>query len=149
MARLVRHRQPKGPEPDMPSLKPPRHISTLQSARKVLGHASRSDIIDGVGYSGHSLDEMQADGLTPTVTNNAIQTGLTGPGNQPNTTVYYDPVNNLSVVVDSQTGIVITVSVIKIINSAPIRIIDRISLTQRCHLSTGVPIVQGLAPLRG
>ena len=37
------------------------------------------------------------------------------------------------------------VSVIKIIDSAPIRIIDRISLTQRCHLSTGVPIVQGLA----
>ena len=30
MARLVRHRQPKGPEPDMPSLNPPRHISTLQ-----------------------------------------------------------------------------------------------------------------------
>ena len=29
MARLVRHRQPKGPVTDMPSLKPPRHISTL------------------------------------------------------------------------------------------------------------------------
>ena len=36
-------------------------------------------------------------------------------------------------------------SVIKIIHSAPIRIIDRISLPQRCHLSIGVPIVQGLA----
>jgi hypothetical protein len=32
MARLVRHRQPKGPEPDMPSLTPPRHISTLREA---------------------------------------------------------------------------------------------------------------------
>ena len=30
MAKLVRHRQPKGPVTDMPSLKPPRHISTLQ-----------------------------------------------------------------------------------------------------------------------
>jgi hypothetical protein len=39
----------------------------------------------------------------------------------------------------------VLVSVIKIIDSAPIRIIDRISLTQRCHLSIGVPIVQGLA----
>ncbi len=37
------------------------------------------------------------------------------------------------------------VSVIKIINSAPIRIIYRISLPQCCHLSVGVPIVQGLA----
>src|ERR1700722_1017522 len=31
-AKLVRHRQPKGPVTDRPSLKPPRHISTLQSA---------------------------------------------------------------------------------------------------------------------
>ena len=38
-----------------------------------------------------------------------------------------------------------SIDVIKIINSAPIRIIDRISLPQRCHLSIGVPIVQGLA----
>ena len=29
MARLVRHRRPKGPVTDRPSLKPPRHISTL------------------------------------------------------------------------------------------------------------------------
>jgi hypothetical protein len=31
-ARLVRHRRPKGPDTDMPSLKPPRHTSTLRSA---------------------------------------------------------------------------------------------------------------------
>jgi hypothetical protein len=30
MAKLVRHRQPKGPVTDRPSLKPPRHISTPQ-----------------------------------------------------------------------------------------------------------------------
>ncbi len=29
MAKLVRHRQPKGPDSDMPNLKPPRHTSTL------------------------------------------------------------------------------------------------------------------------
>jgi hypothetical protein len=34
MAKLVRHRQPKGPETDRPSLKPPRHISTLQRLRR-------------------------------------------------------------------------------------------------------------------
>ncbi len=37
--------------------------------------------------------------------------------------------------------------VIKIIDSALIRIIDRISLTQRCHLIIDVPIVQGLTRL--
>jgi hypothetical protein len=31
MAKLVRHRRSKGPETDRPSLKPPRHISTLPS----------------------------------------------------------------------------------------------------------------------
>src|SRR5271157_2588506 len=31
MAKLVRHRQPKGPDTDMPSLKPPRHTSTLHA----------------------------------------------------------------------------------------------------------------------
>ena len=36
-------------------------------------------------------------------------------------------------------------SVIKIIHSAPIRIIDRILLPQLCHLRIGVPSVQGLA----
>ena len=39
----------------------------------------------------------------------------------------------------------VKMSVIKIINGAPIRIIYRISLPQCCHLSVGVPIVQGLA----
>jgi len=29
MVKLVRHRRPKGPVTDRPSLKPPRHISTL------------------------------------------------------------------------------------------------------------------------
>ncbi len=44
----------------------------------------------------------------------------------------------------AKATIVVGVSVIKIINSAPIRIIYRISLPQCCHLSVGVPIVQGL-----
>jgi hypothetical protein len=37
------------------------------------------------------------------------------------------------------------VRVIKIIHSVPIRIIDRISLLQRCYPSIGVSVVQGLA----
>ena len=45
MARLVRHRQPKGPETDMPSLKPPRHISTLRALKRGShGHAMREQI---------------------------------------------------------------------------------------------------------
>jgi TIR domain len=41
--------------------------------------------------------------------------------------------------------LVTRVRVIKIIHSVPIRIIDRISLLQRCYPSIGVSVVQGLA----
>ena len=44
MARLVRHRQPKGPETDMPSLKPPRHISTLQGRSLVDGRTVQANL---------------------------------------------------------------------------------------------------------
>jgi hypothetical protein len=37
MAKLVRHRRPKGPVTDMLSLKPPRHISTLQRHTRLVG----------------------------------------------------------------------------------------------------------------
>jgi hypothetical protein len=40
-AKLVRHRQPKGPVTDRPSLKPPRHISTLQSLSVDSGRLDR------------------------------------------------------------------------------------------------------------
>jgi hypothetical protein len=46
---------------------------------------------------------------------------------------------------DSALFHVLAMSVIKIIHSAPIRIIDRILLPQLCHLRIGVPSVQGLA----
>ena len=46
MAKLVRHRQPKGPDTDMPSLKPPRHTSTLQLS-KDLGMVSLRQVSFG------------------------------------------------------------------------------------------------------
>ncbi len=65
--------------------------------------------VDGIPYSGHALDQMQNRGLFPSVTGQAIQTGLQGPGNWSGTNVFYDPVNNVSVVRDNTTGNVITV----------------------------------------
>jgi filamentous hemagglutinin len=65
--------------------------------------------IYGRDYSGHAIDRMQERGIPPSAIENAIRYGQGSTGNTPNTTVYYDPVNNLTVVTNSQTGRVVTV----------------------------------------
>ena len=65
--------------------------------------------IDGVPYSGHALDEMQNRGLFPSVTGQVIRDGLQGSGNRSDTSVFYDPTNNVSVIRNDITGNVITV----------------------------------------
>ena len=53
MARLVRHRRPKGPETDRPSLKPPRHISTLLGVRGVKPSVRRVKVLIFSGCKSH------------------------------------------------------------------------------------------------
>jgi len=53
---------------------------------------------------------MQADGITPSVVSNTIENGGQIPGKVPGTTAYYDSVNNITVITDSITGKVVTVS---------------------------------------
>jgi hypothetical protein len=69
-----------------------------------------STTIGGRPYSGHAIDRMQGRGVPPAAVDNAIRTGSASPGKYPGTTVHYDPVNNISVVVDTATGRVVTVS---------------------------------------
>lgn len=64
--------------------------------------------IGGRDYTGHSLDRMQERGLTPSVVENTIQSGQGSPGNMPGTTVYTDPVNGTTTVIDTASGRVIT-----------------------------------------
>ncbi|HEX6524356.1 MAG TPA: DUF4258 domain-containing protein, partial [Streptosporangiaceae bacterium] len=65
-------------------------------------------IIDGKSFSGHAIDEMQSDGITPSVVNDTLATGESAPS-RGGTTVYYNAENNISVVL-SANGNVITVS---------------------------------------
>jgi hypothetical protein len=60
-------------------------------------------------YSGHALDQMQNRGVYPSVVENTIQNGVTFAGNRPATHGVYDPVNNVTVIQNSNTGNVITV----------------------------------------
>ena len=65
--------------------------------------------IGGRDYSGHAIDRMQERGFVPSVIENTIRRGIPIPGNQPGTTIYFDIVNKVRVVVDDATGRVITV----------------------------------------
>ena len=65
--------------------------------------------IGGRDFSGHAFDRMQERGFTPTVVENAIQSETRTPGAKPNTFQYFDSVNNINVITNSQTGRVITV----------------------------------------
>jgi hypothetical protein len=47
-------------------------------------------------YTAHALDEMRAQGITPSVVEETIRSGTKFPGNRPATTVNYDPANNIS-----------------------------------------------------
>jgi hypothetical protein len=64
--------------------------------------------INGRDYSGHALDQMQNRGLMPSVVENVLSTGTQYP-TRAGTTGYYDAVNNIRVIVDSETGRVVTV----------------------------------------
>ena len=64
--------------------------------------------INGIDYSAHALDQMQARGIVPSVVQNTIENGTTFT-TRAGTIGYYDAVNNVRVIVNSQTGKVVTV----------------------------------------
>jgi RHS repeat-associated protein len=64
--------------------------------------------IGGRNYTGHTLDQMQGRGLTPSVIENTIQHGETIPGKRSGTNAHYDSINNVTVITDSESGRVIT-----------------------------------------
>ena len=63
--------------------------------------------VSGRNYSGHAFDRMQDRGIMPSVIENTVKVGVTTPSRF-GSSVHYDPVNNLTVVVNAQ-GKVITV----------------------------------------
>ncbi len=70
---------------------------------------NKPTIIGNREFSGHSLDRMQKQGITPTVVDNAIKPENAVKGKVPGTTAYHDKTNNLTVIVDEKSGRVVTV----------------------------------------
>lgn len=63
----------------------------------------------GRDFNGHALDRMQGRGQAPSVVENTIRTGIRSPGAEPGTSVYRDPVNGTTAVVNDSTGKIVTV----------------------------------------
>ena len=76
---------------------------------KVIRGTNSPRSIEGRNYSGHAIDRIQERGFTPSVVENTIQSGQSIPGKIPGTTSHYDPVNDITVITDTDSGRVITI----------------------------------------
>jgi len=66
--------------------------------------------IDGRDYTGHAINRMQERGIMPSVVENTIRAGSVSSGKRPGTSAYYEPENDITVIVDTTSGRVVTVS---------------------------------------
>ena len=63
--------------------------------------------IGGREFSGHALDRMQEQGILPSAVENAIQNGEKSPARN-DAERFYDKTNNITVIVDKNSGLIIT-----------------------------------------
>jgi hypothetical protein len=77
---------------------------------KIIPGTNSPRSIEGRDYSSHAIDRIQERGFTPSVVENTIQSGQSIPGKMPGTTSHYDPVNNVTVITDTASGRVITMT---------------------------------------
>ncbi|MGF1530570.1 MAG: DUF4258 domain-containing protein [Puniceicoccaceae bacterium] len=83
-------------------------VGRLGNPMNVPGPQNVRTTIGGREFSGHALDQMQGRGIMPSVVDNTIRQGTNFP-TRAGTTGFYDSVNNVRVIVNSETGRVVTV----------------------------------------
>lgn len=66
-------------------------------------------IVDGIKYTGHAFDQMQADGIMPSVVKDIIDNVKPTKGKYDGTNAYYNPTNNVTVITNAK-GEIVTVS---------------------------------------
>ncbi|WP_281279610.1 hemagglutinin repeat-containing protein [Yersinia hibernica] len=76
---------------------------------KVQDGSNKPTTINDRQFSGHALDRMQKQGITPSVVENAIKPENAVKGKAPGTTAYHDKVNNITIIVNENTGRIVTV----------------------------------------
>ncbi|WP_139829579.1 PPE domain-containing protein [Mycobacterium gastri] len=100
--------QPAPQQPHAPSPDPSTPTGQRGGPMDVRPGTNAPTTIDGTSFSGHALDEMQSDGIPVSVVQNTLRNGLSAPSIG-GTTVFFDPVNNVSVV-QAASGKIVTVS---------------------------------------
>ena len=70
-------------------------------------YANKPDVINGRHYSGHALDEMQSEGLVPSVVEDAISRGTRSVGKS-GRVGYYSPHNNITVLTHNDRVVTVT-----------------------------------------
>ncbi|VAZ60541.1 hypothetical protein LAUMK7_02955 [Mycobacterium kansasii] len=100
--------QPAPEQPHAPSPDPSTPTGQRGGPMDVPRGTNAPATIDGTSFSGHALDEMQSDGIPVSVVQNTLRNGLSAPS-RGGTTVFFDPVNNVSVV-QAASGRIVTVS---------------------------------------
>ena len=116
--RLARGENCPGTDPNCPDRKNVEAGSNQEqlpmgSTRMQFPDTSKRNVagtVNGREYSGHAFDQMQNRGITPTVVDHTIQTGTATAGKVPGTMAHYDSVNNITVITNSESGRVVTVS---------------------------------------
>lgn len=82
---------------------------TCRSGNPMNTKGSNSPAVIGErAYSAHAVDRMQGRCVPPSAVENTIKTGNIYP-TKPGTTGYYDATNNLRVIINTNTGDVVTV----------------------------------------
>jgi RHS repeat-associated protein len=84
-------------------------VGSSRSPIEIRPGSNSAGSFGGQSFSGHAFDRLQGRGIPPSVVSNTVLTGQRSPGSQPNTVQIYDPVNNVTVVINATTGNVITV----------------------------------------
>jgi hypothetical protein len=74
------------------------------------GNYNVSSKIDGIPYKKHALDEMQEEGIFPTVVKSIIRNTKSMKGKKPDTIAYYCKENNVTVIQNHITKYIITVT---------------------------------------
>ncbi|WP_292534456.1 RHS repeat-associated core domain-containing protein, partial [Mesorhizobium sp.] len=110
---MVRAVQPPSPQGSVPPASAPvgyRSINTEVANRQLQTPPGKPrnapGEVNGRQYSGHAFDQLQNRGLTPSVVEDTIKTGTRAV--KGNVTVYTSRANDVSVVVDTSTGRVVT-----------------------------------------
>ncbi|WP_413081384.1 VENN motif pre-toxin domain-containing protein, partial [Yersinia alsatica] len=75
---------------------------------KVQDGSNKPTTINDRQFSGHALERMQKQGITPSFVDNAIKPENAIKGKVPGTTAYHDKVNNITIKVNENTGRIVT-----------------------------------------